>query len=371
MPASPKRIEHVRRPLRLRALLIGTIALASGSARDVRAQAPPPAEKKASQPAAPKLAPFDLAYIPVKAKSIRIDRPAAMARRQRGQKEREDYPFPLSSELNLKVSVKADQVEQATMGLLHPVVPGHGFWVLRAVHDLDWKKRIGDAIKGRPGMPSDWAAVAFGGRTYFKLRGGQFSSWHEVCFYFPDPRTVVMADEECIRDLIRQPAGRQPELARGDGWQTVNRNLIAAAWAQEAEEAVYDEVSGMWMELLVHILPFKTKEPRRTFCGLGEDAVFRMTARFEFGDPRTATRAALDALGNLLVSKAEIAALRLSGQLDRDDNGMFQTMLDLASHCQVRANGRIVEIASQCKMDLDAVFGGEAKPAEAPKTRIP
>ena len=320
------------------------------------------------------LEPFDLAYVPVKAKSILFERPAAISRRKDREGNREPGSFVLSSKLDLKVHVTGDQIEQVTWGFLRPAVgganegppkSGYDFLVVRAVHDLDWQKRIREACERPSSKPSGWVTVAFERRTYCKLRGRELSPRHEACFYFPDPRTVVMADEECVREVIRQPAGSQPDLASGDRWQAISRTLVAAAWEQEGEECVYDEISGMWMELVGGILPLKTKEPRRIVCGLGGDDVFHMDARFEFGDPGTASRAARDAIGNLHVSKVEIAALRRSGQLEQSD-GMLRSMLDLASDCQVRADGRTVEITSRCQLNVNACFGGEAAKPRKP-----
>ena len=275
--------------------------------------------------------------------------------------------------------------------------PDRGFWVVRAGRDLDWRRLILDCCKNRDDKPSTWVNVAFEGRTYCKLEvredtpstqpGGRAlfgvdpepaarslrlpSSTAErgPCFYFPDGRTVVVADEDCIRGVIRQPLDSRPNLARADGWRTVCRSLIAAAWVEDAPGYVFDEVSGIMMEILTAIIPLRSKQPRRSYCGLDAHEIFRTTTSTEFRNTKDASRGALEAIGSLAETKVAYAAIRWTsaGQKFDTTRGMIRSMFDLARNCQVRCNERTVEVISRCKMDLvdfNGYFGGEALPAE-------
>ncbi len=395
------------------ALLIGAVVILLGSAPGLRAQSAAPSEKAASKPAVvektkavAELEPFDLSYIPAKAKSLMIDRPAAISRRKGMEAYRDGFALSLSPELNIVVRVEGGLIEQRATGFLREGVagvnvgagrPDPGFWVVRAVRDLDWKKLIVDSSKGQTGKVSDWMNVAFEGRTYCKLvvrnvppekepEGPRFFGVNPdlaarslqvppskqpegPCFYFPDARTVVVADEECIRGLIRQPADSRPGLARGDGWQAVSRSLIAAAWEQDGPEYLYDAVSGMMMEVVGVILPFRTRESSRCYCGLDDREKFRVTATYEFPSNKEAARAALEAMGSFVAGKIGLAVQLWTGagkELDMK-RGMIRSMLDLAWNGWVRYDGRTLAVVSRCKMGLaefDRYFGGLATPAE-------
>ena len=223
---------------------------------------------------------------------------------------------------------------------------------------------VTESCKTQSGKPSEWVNVAFEGRTYYKLRGRAPSPSDEMCFYFPDARTIVLAGEDCIRGVIRQAADSRPDLARAVGWQSISRSLIAAAWEQKGLEE-FDEVSGMMMEIVGTIFPLRSKLPRRCYCGLDDHEIFRATAMVEYPDAREASRATSDAIGSLAQSKVGLAGRELDAT-----HGMVRSMLDLGRNCQVRCNGHTVEIVSRCKMglvDFHGYFGGAAAPAEGHK----
>ncbi len=234
---------------------------------------------------------------------------------------------------------------------------------------MEWKGRISGSSKTDAGERCDRVNAEYEGRTYHKLRDRGPVQWHDICCYFPAARTVVVADEECVRGLIRQPIDSRPDPGRAGGWQPISRGLVAAAWDQDGPDFRFDEVSGMLMELLVAIIPLNSERPRRSFHGLDDGDLFRITSTAGFRDAREASRAALEAIGSLAGTRVGLAALSWtkSGQEIDASGGLFRSMLDLARNGQVRCNGRAVEIASRSRMslaDFEGYFGGRAEPVE-------
>ena len=246
-----------------------TMAAFFGSAPGLRAQAPASADQGASRQATvakkavAELDPFDLSYVPVEAKSIVACRPSAILRREDMKRHAETIQSLIvgliDPEANLESQVKVGEIEQLTMGFMRstgdekksgPSGLDTGVLAVRACHDVDWKKSIIGS-----GAASDWVVVGFSGRTYYKLKETRTQPPGEpaqdLCFYFPDRRTAVIAEGEgLLRGLMRPPAGSQPVLAVTSGWQEIHRGLIAAACEQDDPEDVLDEVSDVGMFLI-------------------------------------------------------------------------------------------------------------------------
>jgi hypothetical protein len=356
------------------ALSIGAIAAIAallGATTALSAQPPAPSGKSILKPVkddktVTPLQPIDLSYVPAKARSILVLRPAASWQRSNGRQAKQSS-LELDLAALLKVDVTPDEIEQQIQGFLSATSgdadspQDSAFAVVRAGHDLDWRKRIVDSIRKRSGEPSTWVDVGFEGRTYSRLQGGNSPAWQEKRFYFPDARTVVVAGEECLRAVIRQKPGDQTDLARAPGWQSVKCSLMAGAWKGGPDDPI-DEISANFMEIVGFMMPLKSEQPFRCFCGLDDSDIFRMVTRVEFRDAAEASQVVREANEALKKSKDDLSPVLRSGK-DRQGQPLrvhLRWMVELGLNLQLRSDGSAMEMSSHCEMTLRELsdFGG-------------
>jgi hypothetical protein len=343
-----------------------------------------PSDKPASKPtvveerkALPKFEPFDLSYVPVKAESLLAIRPSAIFRRgdmkRHGEGLQELIRSFLSGEANVQMPIKLESIEQFVLGqTLPPRAKGKGrgndlepyCLSVRFSEDVDWQELVKGLPRDLAKTPADWAKVAFEGRTYYKPRDPEAqpadTATDYLCFFLPDARTVVMADEETLRALIRQPAKGLPELARGSGWEEISRGLIALASAHGGPEDTLDDFSGALMEMfmdllpLQDLLPLRSNNPRRLFCGIGGDEACQFRISEDLGGAKEASAAALELIGKLTETRLMLGveSSDLEAQSDKVNRFMFRWMQEMSRNCRVRSSGRTVELVTGCKVRL-------------------
>jgi hypothetical protein len=364
------------------ALVIGAFAAIAGilgPAPGLRGQTPTSSDKPDLKPADPRkeslphLEPFDLSYLPLKAKCILAVRPAAILRREEMKphvKALEDAIRGLF-ELDAKadIALRLEGIEEITIGLVRSPEPGErvpnfpwgsdsGCLVVRAGEALDWQKRIGDFYRLVLKQQCDWVDVPLEGKTYHKLRvhGQPYPDpdpWPDWCFFFPNARTVVLADEACLREVIRRPARTQPELARDRAWQEIHRGLIAAACEQDAPDDEPDLVSEWFADLLLGFVP-QLGKPHRLFSGIAEDQTLRSRASRTYLNAKDAGAAALKITEQLATLTPGVTAVgpEAEKEIEPSERFVFRCLLELPKNCRVHCNGRTVEIATEARMPL-------------------
>jgi hypothetical protein len=239
--------------------------------------------------------------------------------------------------------------------------------MVHATDALDWKAMIAPFPLKLSKEPWEWVRVPFEGRSYDKLKESGTPQPArprlDFCLYFPDARTVVVGDDASLREVIRRPGKSRPDLAGDPGWQEVDRGLIAAACTlddpKDEPDGITEFLAGLAMDAVPQ-LPY----PRRTFCGITEDETVRLRTSHDYPDAKEAGAAALKSIGELALHKGEFAVLGgsdLENQADPSERFLYRCLMELARNGQVRRDGRMVRVASRCRMplkELDGLSGG-------------
>jgi BlaR1 peptidase M56 len=187
------------------------------------------AEAKPERPATGDVPAFDLSYIPDDAMGVFAIHPAAIFRRK-GMSQYADQLNALKAidgldaglEIPLsKTSLKAEQIEQVTMGIYFSEdlrrLMAHCL-MIRTTEPFDWHQLI------RSLWP-DATEVHEANRTYFKIRYPKLGKAPSL--YVPDNRTVVCDEEPVIRRIIRRTIPTKPAFARETDWSRMEHDLAA------------------------------------------------------------------------------------------------------------------------------------------------
>jgi hypothetical protein len=360
------------------ALLIGALVVLLGSAPGLRAQSASPSNKAPSKPAVvektkavAELEPFDLSFVPIKARCIIAIRPSVIFRRKELKQYRDVFQevatLILTRDADLQIPIKLESIEQVTFVAMPP---SHAerkggiddsddrvYLSIRFARDVDLQRSVKRVQQDLVESDAAWEKVTFEGRTYQRAKGPKAppadAASQAWCVFLPDAHTVVMADEESLRALIQQPAGSLPEPARGSGWQEVRRGLFALVSADGPEDDP-DGFSALMLQCMMDIVRIMPQNPRRISCGIDEDETLRLHISEDSGGVKEASDAALQCLGRLARARFMLAvgSPEVDAELDKGQGLMLRLIKELSGNCEVRSEGRVVEVVTRCKVPL-------------------
>lgn len=373
-------IEPMRRPearrLLTHAVLMIAIAALAGSPGSLSAQPAPgrPEPVAAAKKAAPDFPPFDLSYMPARATSLLALRPAAILAREDMKPHVKAIRESLSMLLgrwDIRIPIRPESIEQLTLAQRRPPRgrgndrhddPDLGFCLgLRMAEDTDVTsalKQMAAALEMADGL---WAKAIFEGKEYHRLPsppdGPKKDQPSPLCVYFPAPRTIVVADEETLREVLRQPARDRPNLASGGAWEDISRGLVACASAVDGPDDEVDDFSQIALEFFCgDVIPAKPKHSRLIHAGIDRDETLRFRVSDDYGDAKSAAAEALARIGRIVEVRA--FTMVASGEEEKADpvvSLMMRRMNDLMRSSQVRANGPTVEIEARCHLAISEV----------------
>jgi hypothetical protein len=120
--------------------------------------------------------------------------------------------------------------------------------VIRTTHPFAWDQLI------RTWFPKA-VQTHHAGRSYLRIRMEPLPKEAAMGSFCPDGRTIVIADEDAIRELIDRLAAGGPAPPPPPGWDEVNRHLVALTLDNTTEELIkgkmaknkpgYDEVQAL------------------------------------------------------------------------------------------------------------------------------
>ena len=99
-------------------------------------------------------------------------------------------------------------------------LPSPSGMVLRMSKPQDWKAVLGKLARPR------LEEVRHDGQIYYRLGGGQLPVWAE---YTPDDRTLVVAEEFALRDLIADRNAPAPRYPWDEVWKKVGKGQVMMA----------------------------------------------------------------------------------------------------------------------------------------------
>jgi hypothetical protein len=140
------------------------------------------------------------------------------------------------------LKIRLQDIEWVTAGVGFPQYPGDK---QRAPKDAENKPMHRIAF-GNPVVrmvaPFDWLAflrqwrfdceeVRVKGRAYYKITGEIKRIWggSSPCFFLPDDRTIVFAEEDAIRKIAGDNDPAPPTYLSGKAWERASRGLVAIA----------------------------------------------------------------------------------------------------------------------------------------------
>jgi beta-lactamase regulating signal transducer with metallopeptidase domain len=181
-----------------------------GSAQGASRVAPDPAP-----------APFELKYLPPDTKMVLAVQPAALVRRDDLRRLLESAWQEHAVLRGIK-TFKPEDVQQLmlfweassqgpTEGSRPILVPPPSGWILQSASATDWGRALSQ--NGAAGN-----AVHFHGQTYYRLGASGMGS---LCGHAPDDRTLVVAPEDLMRELIAERNAPQSPFPWDECWKRV------------------------------------------------------------------------------------------------------------------------------------------------------
>jgi hypothetical protein len=188
------------------------------------------------------LEPFDLTYLPDDAQGLVAARPSAIFRRpgmapyrvmlnlwigQQWSKAANEFGFDpakpgqgpprveMFEEVLTLVSIWRAGGKKPDEGL------ALGVCSVRTTEPVDWVTLF-RAFKGDP------TEIRDGDRVYYKVRNPMFGK--DACFFCPDDRTLVLAPEKRMLQILNREAPSPPAFAKGKDWDRFLRGLLVVAF---------------------------------------------------------------------------------------------------------------------------------------------
>jgi len=119
-----------------------------------------------------------------------------------------------------------------------------GLFMIRALKDVDWKKQLQNVTAGL-------REVKYRDHVYYKPLQGPAPQMFptilpymgkDMCYFLPDARTLVVDTEPNLRRLIKRGPVARPECVWVEGWQKVERGLLAVALDNRNQRLFADAV---------------------------------------------------------------------------------------------------------------------------------
>jgi len=215
-------IRHVPLPRAARLLTIGILAILGllvaglrgpGGWESAQAQAQAPAKTDIASGPHPVSEPYNLAFLPADAKMVVAIRPATLIRRREVRALLESFRQTPTGKAF--VVVPPENMEQCLafwegtpQALVEPgrrfLVPRPSGAVFRMTKPQDWKTQLNQFLG------NSCQEARHDGQTYYGVPGPVGQRW---CAYAPNDRTLVLAQEDLLRELIEDrnaPAPRHP-----------------------------------------------------------------------------------------------------------------------------------------------------------------
>jgi beta-lactamase regulating signal transducer with metallopeptidase domain len=337
---------------------MGLVAVGLRSPSPLKAgELPPATEKKTTElAAASHVTAFDVAYIPTKAMGFAAVRPAAIFERAEMKAS-----LAISNAFIAKAlpasTLKVEAIEQATVGLyVYPRDRKAGKQgrlmfsggMVRSVHNFDWRELVRSSVK-RFGAPnSELVEIRCEGLVYYKVTHLPAFVFNP-CFYFPDARTIVNADEDEIRRLATRGVGDRPEFVSGADWQKVERGLIALAIDNHDDRWRLDRETAEPDDLLVAPL---LQNAKRWICGVeGVDSLIvcaiATCGTDEKGQSVSRTAESLFAMLRGAFEKTNVV------RADKGKEALFRLARELLQGCKLRRDASVIEVSVECHHTLE------------------